>query len=429
MSSSDVRRSQRDVRRDPRVLPVVLRARGPQAPAERFAGPGLLRPLGPADHRGHAPAQALLPGPGDAAAPRGSRQLSEVLPDARHRRRRHDHAPPHVLRDARQLLDGRLLQAGRRGVRVGACRSTASASTRRRSGSRSSRATRSSASASTRRPSRRGWRSACRASGSSRARAAENFWQAGETGPCGPCSELYYDRGLEWGTADDLPGGENERFLEYWNLVFMQYNQDPVNTLTPLPKKNIDTGLGLNRMALIQQGVDSVFDTDQFVPLMELGQSLTASGKHRRARAAHPRRPHARHDVPDRRRRRAVQRGPRLRAAPPDAPRDRPGPPARLRGRVPHQVRRRGPGDDGRRVPGAGPRARHDPALGPGRGAGLRPHAGDRPDHAGRPARARRGLRRGRVQAARHVRLPDRPHDRDRGRARGAASTSRASTR
>jgi alanyl-tRNA synthetase len=108
---------------------------------------------------------------------------------------------------------------------------------------------------------------------------SENFWQAGETGPCGPCSELYYDRGLEWGAADDLPGGENERFLEYWNLVFMQYNQDPVNTLTPLPKKNIDTGLGLNRMALIQQGVDSVFDTDQFVPLMQLGRSLTAAGK------------------------------------------------------------------------------------------------------------------------------------------------------
>ena len=55
---------------------------------------------------------------------------------------------------------------------------------------------------------------------------AENFWQAGPTGPCGPCCELYLDRGLEWGTADDLPGGENERFLEYWNLVFMQYDQD-----------------------------------------------------------------------------------------------------------------------------------------------------------------------------------------------------------
>jgi alanyl-tRNA synthetase len=112
---------------------------------------------------------------------------------------------------------------------------------------------------------------------------SENFWQAGETGPCGPCSELYFDRGLEWGDADDLPGGENERFLEYWNLVFMQYNQDPVNTLTPLPKKNIDTGLGLNRMALIQQGVDSIFDTDQFIPLMELGRSLATEKLDERA--------------------------------------------------------------------------------------------------------------------------------------------------
>jgi alanyl-tRNA synthetase len=102
----------------------------------------------------------------------------------------------------------------------------------------------------------------------------ENFWQAGPTGPCGPCSELYLDRGLEWGTADDLPGGDNERFLEYWNLVFMQYDQDPINTLTPLPAKNIDTGLGLNRMALIQQGVDTIFETDQFIPLMGLGREL-----------------------------------------------------------------------------------------------------------------------------------------------------------
>ena len=106
----------------------------------------------------------------------------------------------------------------------------------------------------------------------------ENFWQAGPTGPCGPCSELYLDRGLAWGTEDDLPGGENERFLEYWNLVFMQFNQDPPGTLTPLPNKNIDTGMGLNRMALIQQGVDTIFDTDQFVPLMQLGRALAAPG-------------------------------------------------------------------------------------------------------------------------------------------------------
>ena len=106
---------------------------------------------------------------------------------------------------------------------------------------------------------------------------SENFWQAGPVGPCGPCSELYLDRGLAFGREDDLPGGDNERFLEYWNLVFMQFEQDPVNTLTPLPAQNIDTGLGLNRMALIKQGVESIFDTDQFIPLINLGQEL--SGK------------------------------------------------------------------------------------------------------------------------------------------------------
>ena len=104
---------------------------------------------------------------------------------------------------------------------------------------------------------------------------SENFWQAGSTGPCGPCSELYYDRGLEFGTADDLPGGDNERFLEYWNLVFMQYDQEPEGVLTPLPAKNIDTGLGLERMAAILQGTDSVFETDNFAPLVALGEQLS----------------------------------------------------------------------------------------------------------------------------------------------------------
>ncbi|MGA2757008.1 MAG: alanine--tRNA ligase [Solirubrobacteraceae bacterium] len=104
---------------------------------------------------------------------------------------------------------------------------------------------------------------------------SENFWQAGPTGPCGPCSELYLDRGLEFGTPEDLPGGENARFLEYWNLVFMQYDQQPPDTLTPLPARNIDTGLGLNRMAAILQDAPSVFETDQFRPLIELGETLS----------------------------------------------------------------------------------------------------------------------------------------------------------
>ena len=114
---------------------------------------------------------------------------------------------------------------------------------------------------------------------------SENFWQAGPTGPCGPCSELYYDRGLEWGTPDDLPGGENERFLEYWNLVFMQFDQNPEGVLTPLPAKNIDTGLGLNRLAAILQDKPSVFETDQFRPLIELGRSSRAGATARSSRA------------------------------------------------------------------------------------------------------------------------------------------------
>src|SRR3954453_18048027 len=106
---------------------------------------------------------------------------------------------------------------------------------------------------------------------------SENFWQAGPIGPCGPCSELYYDRGLEFGTDDDLPGGDNERFLEYWNLVFMQFNQEPRNTLTPLPKQNIDTGMGLDRMAVLQQGVETIYDTDNFAPLVHLGEELSGA--------------------------------------------------------------------------------------------------------------------------------------------------------
>jgi alanyl-tRNA synthetase len=111
---------------------------------------------------------------------------------------------------------------------------------------------------------------------------SENFWQAGPSGPCGPCSELYVDRGLEYGSETDLPGGDNERFLEYWNLVFMQYDQHPAPdggdpVLEALPAKNIDTGLGLNRMAAILQGKQSVFETDQFLPLIELGEELSGA--------------------------------------------------------------------------------------------------------------------------------------------------------
>ena len=100
----------------------------------------------------------------------------------------------------------------------------------------------------------------------------DNFWQSGPTGPCGPCSELYLDRGLAFGGPDDRPGDDTERFLEFWNLVFMQYELHEDGALTPLPSQNIDTGLGLERLAAILQDVPSVFETDEFRPLVAFGE-------------------------------------------------------------------------------------------------------------------------------------------------------------
>src|SRR5919202_1443364 len=101
---------------------------------------------------------------------------------------------------------------------------------------------------------------------------SENFWQAAETGPCGPCSEIYYDRGEEHGCGRPTcaPGCECERYLEVWNLVFMEFDLAEDGTLTPLPQQNIDTGMGLERAAMLLQGVDSLFDIDTFRPLLDL---------------------------------------------------------------------------------------------------------------------------------------------------------------
>jgi alanyl-tRNA synthetase len=103
----------------------------------------------------------------------------------------------------------------------------------------------------------------------------DNFWQAGPTGPCGPCSEFYIDRGLEFGSADERPGDEGERFLEFWNHVFMSYDLAEDGTLTPLKTRNIDTGMGLDRMAAILQDVPSVFDVDHVRPLIDLAEELS----------------------------------------------------------------------------------------------------------------------------------------------------------
>jgi alanyl-tRNA synthetase len=104
---------------------------------------------------------------------------------------------------------------------------------------------------------------------------SENFWQAGPTGPCGPCSELYLDRGPEYGPDDQRPGDDTDRFLEYWNLVFMELDLSEDGSLTELPSQNIDTGLGLERMAVILQDVDSIYETDLFHPLVELAEELS----------------------------------------------------------------------------------------------------------------------------------------------------------
>ena len=104
----------------------------------------------------------------------------------------------------------------------------------------------------------------------------ENFWQAGETGPCGPCSEIHFDRGPAFG-PDGGPAvdEQGDRFLEFWNLVFMQYDRDDTGMLTPLPNPSIDTGAGLERVLTVLQGVDSLWETDLMRPLIDKASELT----------------------------------------------------------------------------------------------------------------------------------------------------------
>jgi alanyl-tRNA synthetase len=103
----------------------------------------------------------------------------------------------------------------------------------------------------------------------------DNFWQMGVPGPCGPCSEIFYDRGPAYGAEGGPIGGGEDRYVELWNLVFMQNIQDrPYHVVGDLPRKGVDTGMGLERTAMILQGVDSAFETDVMRPVLEVGSSI-----------------------------------------------------------------------------------------------------------------------------------------------------------
>ncbi len=106
----------------------------------------------------------------------------------------------------------------------------------------------------------------------------DNFWSMGDTGACGPCSEIFYDQGEEhFNGPEDKMGGEGDRFLEIWNLVFMQYERDNNGNLSPLPKPSIDTGMGIERVIAIKEGVLNNFDSSNFQPIIKKLESLAAA--------------------------------------------------------------------------------------------------------------------------------------------------------
>ncbi len=181
----------------------------------------------------------------------------------------------------------------------------------------------------------------------------DNFWQMGETGPCGRCSEIYYVRGT--GTDPEI---------EIWNNVFMEFERSADGTLKPLPAPSIDTGMGLERITAVMQRKDSNYDTDLFMPLLTRDRPSGRASLQRqhgtvRYFDARGRGPHPLHDVPDRRRRHSVERVPRLRLAKDhaesDAPRQTPG----LRQAIPGVARRRARARDGRRLSGAAEQSRN----------------------------------------------------------------------
>ena len=254
----------------------------------------------------------------------------------------------------------------------------------------------------------------------------DNFWRMGDTGPCGPSSEIFYDMGDRFGAPGGPAFGGDERYPEIWNLVFMQYNQLADGSMVPLPKPSIDTGAGLERNLVVLQGVDSVWETDVMVPLLEEAQRADRHPARRRREQRREPADHGRARAvergPGERRRVPLERGPRLRAAADH--------PSCGSSRVPARQRAaRDAGDDRARDRGHGrrvPRPRAQPRLhhrrGRPRGGALPADDEERPHdlrRGGRPAQRAEGAewRRG-VPVARHVRLSARAHAGDRVRAR-----------
>ncbi len=129
--------------------------------------------------------------------------------------------------------------------------------------------------------------------------ASDNFWQMADTGPCGPCSEIFYDHGPDvWGGPPGSPEQDGDRYIEIWNLVFMQFDRqidaNGVATLTPLPKPCVDTGMGLERLAAVLQHVHSNYEIDLFQRLIAAAARETDTTRPRQQLAARDRRPYPR---------------------------------------------------------------------------------------------------------------------------------------
>src|SRR5687767_10302584 len=141
---------------------------------------------------------------------------------------------------------------------------------------------------------------------------SDNFWAMGENGPCGPCSEIFYDHGPDVaGGPPGSPDADGDRYIEIWNLVFMQFNRDEKGTLNPLPKPSVDTGMGLERIAAVLQHVHSNYQIDLFQDLIKAAARDRDAGPEEPLAQRH-RRPYPRLLVPGRRRRDSRQRGPRV---------------------------------------------------------------------------------------------------------------------